>query len=292
VDPLPLERFARHLARKRAARSTRYAYLATARRFLAGTTRPLDAITGEEVAAYLAARRAAGADWRRERTHLRAFFAALVADGALARAPTDGLAFPARRAVPGRTLAEGAVRDLLRAVLPEDPAPLDLRDLAALELLYAVALRAAEVCAVRVTDLDLAQGTLRVRPVKRGRPRVLGLPPKALPALQRYQARGRPRLLDRRDADRSGARLLLTKNGRPLDPSALRRLVRRRAARVGLDAYPHAIRRSAATHLLRAGASVRAIQLLLGHRGLDVTHAYLALDRHDLRRAVDALDLG
>jgi len=85
---------------------------------------------------------------------------------------------------------------------------------------------------------------------------------------------------------------LLTRSGRPLLRTDVWRIVKRAATLARVGAYPHAFRRSLATYLMRAGASVTAVQELLGHRKLDTTAQYLSVDRRDLHEAVEALERG
>lgn len=279
------------------AASTRRLYLATARRFLTGLQVPLGQVSSGDVVTYLAAREEQRlALWRRELYHLRGFFRALVDTGLLAASPAEGLSVGSRRPVPHAALATETVSALLDAAAGEprrDGAVaqgLALRDRAALELLYGAGLRASEACAVQAVDLDLCAGALRVRPLKGGRQRTLPLPPASLPHMRRYQQDGRPLLVE---ADgRDEGRFLVSKSGRPLERSAVRCLVERVAARAGLHTYPHAIRRSVASHLVRDGAPVPLVQHLLGHRSLSSTARYVALDRADLRQAVERLERG
>lgn len=291
----PLRAFERALVARDLARSTRSLYVATARRFLEhlGET-DLGQATAADVLGYLTSRRDAGLTaWRREASHLRAFFRALVEAGLVTRDPTAGLHLPRHRPAPLGALTEDATRGLLEAALrPEADEgttawALGLRDRAALELLFATGLRATEVCAVLVVDLDLTARRLRVRPVKRGKQRDLPLPGAALSALRDYLVRGRPLLAGGRGQDRG--RFLLSARGRPLDRSGLGWLVRQVARRAGCHAYPHKLRRTLATALVRNGASVAVVEFLLGHHSLAATDAYLAVDLDDLRQAVDLL---
>ena len=195
-----------------------------------------------------------------------------------------------RPVAPGRALSLQGVSALLRAAsLPSRhhcAALLALRDRALLELLFATALRASESCAVLLVDLDLVGGALRVRPVKRGRPRTLPLPALTVRHLRAYLDQARPRLARH---GRDQGHLLLSLRGRPLHRSLVREIVVRAARRADLHAYPHMLRHSLATALLRAGVPVPAIQHLLGHHSLAATQHYLALDPHELRQAVDLL---
>lgn len=270
------------------------ALLRTARLFLAGLGRPLRALDASETRAFLAARAEVLAPSTHvdEASRLRGLLRALHDEG-LVRvdlAPSIVVAAPPR---PARLLlSPDTVRHLLATSLLAVPrqggVAAALRDRATLELLYGTGLRAAEVRAVRVVDVDLAGATLRVRAVKRGTDRTLPLPPATVEHLRRYLVDARPALVHR--ARRDPGHLLLTNTGTPLYRQAVWRLVGRVASKAGLRASPHAFRRALATHLVRAGASVPAVSELLGHARLDSSAAYVEVDREDLRRAVALLD--
>jgi site-specific recombinase XerD len=212
-------------------------------------------------------------------------------------APThrgDAAPGSAEEAHPGQGESAGADDDA--DSVPGTPVALSLveavalRDRALIELLYAVGLRASEAEAARVVDLDLAQGTLLCRRAKRGRSRVLPLPPACLPALARYLERGRPRLV-RAEVEDQG-HLFLSRRGRPLAyRGAVYGVVRRLARRAGVRAHPHAVRRATATHLARQGVNLGAIQALLGHVNVATTSIYLGVDPAELRAAVETLEV-
>ena len=161
---------------------------------------------------------------------------------------------------------------LLGSVSSADP--LGLRDRAMLELLYASHLRVSELCSVRLEGLDLEEGLIRVT----GKGNKTRLVPVGLPAqeaITHYLEIERPKLVSRR----SGAEVFLSARGRKLTPQRVWQLIKRYAARAGLEAnvYPHLFRHSFATHLL-AGADLRIIQELLGHADISTTQVYTHVD--------------
>lgn len=255
--------------------------------------RHLGWLTRADLARYLAQRAASvgASSVAQETSVLRHFLATLVDEGLIRRSAAGDLPVPrARKRVPV-LLSPNDIEALLAAASQgaRDRAWAGLRDRAALELLYGVGLRAAELRAAQVVDLDLEEGTLLVRRAKRGREKVLPVPPAARPHLRAYLADARPRLTHF-GGGRDQGRLILGSTGRPLSEHGVHRLVERVARRAGVRAHPHAIRRAVASHLVRAGASVLAVQSLLGHQRLDTTAIYVACDRDDLRAAVDLLD--
>jgi integrase/recombinase XerD len=177
------------------------------------------------------------------------------------------------------TLSADEVERLLDA--PAGAEPRDLRDRALLELLYGCGLRAAEACALHLRDVRLEAETVRVTG-KGGKQRVVPLGGAARAALERYLARGRPRLA----ADGGSGRLFLSVRGRPLAPSDVRRALQRALRRAGVaQRSPHALRHTFATHLLEGGADLRSIQDLLGHASVGTTQVYTHVSVRHLRKA-------
>jgi integrase/recombinase XerC len=235
----------------------------------------------------------------RELSTLRGLYATLIEAGLVAVDPTEGLSVSVgdsqRRLVlseetVGRLLAESSRPPAARRSA-EVCAALALRNRAAVELLYGLGLRAAEACGARLLDLDLSQRSLLARRVKGGPWQSLPLTAALVPHLERYVVKGRPALLAGQGGSCGGA-LLVGERGHALTPKHLQRLVARIAARAGAWAHPHALRRSVATHLVRRGASLPAVQRLLGHKSLDTTQRYVAVSADDLRAAVETLDRG
>jgi integrase/recombinase XerC len=155
-----------------------------------------------------------------------------------------------------------------------------LRDLAAVELLYATGIRVGELVGLDVDALDHSRRVVRVRG-KGDRERVV---PYGVPAAQRldeYLREGRPLLA--RDPRESA--LFLGRRGRRIDPRQVRSVVTELVGRVeGAPAIgPHGLRHSAATHLLDGGADLRSVQELLGHATLSTTQIYTHVSVERLR---------
>jgi integrase/recombinase XerC len=178
----------------------------------------------------------------------------------------------ARRHGRGRTTAE---RD--RAILDRDRAILD-RDRAILELLWASGLRVSEVAGLDVDDVELAEATVRVLG-KGSHERIVPFGRHAARALALYvEGRGAPR----------GA-LFVNARGRRLSVRSIHTIVRdaARAAGIVRRVSPHTLRHTFATHLLDAGADLRVIQELLGHRRLSTTQRYTHVSTDQLMRVYD-----
>jgi integrase/recombinase XerC len=156
-------------------------------------------------------------------------------------------------------------------------AALAIRDAAVLELLYATAIRVSELCELDAGGVDQARRTVRV--LGKGRKeRVVpvGLP--AMRAMARWEEEGRPVFA----SERSGTAFFLGARGGRLDPRSARRIVHA-ALQAVRSAGPHAIRHTAATHLLEGGADLRSVQEILGHASPATTQIYTHVSAERLR---------
>ena len=226
------------------------------------------------VRSWLGAGQALG--WTRATTARRAaaartFTAWAVRQQVLATDPAARLATPRRSRHLPRVLDEAEARRLCEgAEAAAGSGPTGLRDHALVELLYGTGARVGEAVGVDLGDVDRERQALRVTG-KGDKQRVvpLGLP--ALRAVDRYLLHGRPALegIDSRQA------LFLGRRGGRLDQRQAREAVARAARAAGLqDVHPHALRHSAATHVLDGGADLRCVQELLGHATLTSTEIY------------------
>ena len=211
--------------------------------------------------------------------------------GLFATDPARALPFPRLPRRLPRTLPRVDLNDALDQ-LAAAADPTAARDLAMLELTYSSGLRLSELLGLHRGDLDRGGRVLRVRGKGR-KERVTPVGERALAALDRYLAReGRttgardePLFVGRMRASgaRSGAAPVA------LSPRTVQRMVRRRLSEVagGLGVTPHALRHSFASHLLDAGADLRAIQELLGHASLASTQVYTHVSRSRLKQAYE-----
>jgi site-specific recombinase XerD len=205
----------------------------------------------------------------------RTFYRHLVERGDLDANPADLVATPKKDSYLPRVLKPGEVAAMLDRIPASSS--LDLRDRAMFELAYAAGVRAEELVNLDLDDIDPDAEELRVEG-KGGRTRVLPVGEHASRAVDRYLSRARPVL----DTGEHRA-LFLSKTGRRLSTSDVRRRLRLRARQAGVS--PHTLRHSFATHLLEGGADLRAIQELLGHASLSTTQQYTRVESRRLRRA-------
>lgn len=179
----------------------------------------------------------------------------------------------------GRTLpavaSQDGMRELLdvRAAAASDGDPVALRDHALLELLYGSGMRVSELCGLDIDDIDQDRSTARVLG-KGAKERVVPFGRPARHAIAAYVVRGRPVLVARATTTTPAA--FLGVRGARIGPRAVYTLVADALGPiVGTDAVgPHALRHSAATHLLDGGADLRAVQEILGHASLGTTQIY------------------
>lgn len=160
-----------------------------------------------------------------------------------------------------------------------------LRDRAIFETLYSTGLRRAELCALNLEDCDRASGTVRVNQGKGGKDRVVPIGKKALGALARYLARGRPKLKPR------GPALFVNMYGERMKPVLLYSLFKRYSRKLELDppVTPHLVRHAFATHLLENGAGVRHVQAMLGHARVGTTEIYTHASPQYLQKEIGRL---
>ena len=212
---------------------------------------------------------------------LRALFASQREHGRIAQNPADLVATPRRGSHLPRVLSARDAAGLLDGI--PATSKLELRDRALFELAYSCGLRAEEIVSLTNGDLDHDAEQLRVEGKGR-KTRILPVGEPAMAAVRLYLERARPALASPRS---SVDALFLSKSGRPLGTSDVRRRLRTWTARVGVAAgcSPHALRHSFATHLLDGGADLRTIQELLGHASVSSTQIYTRVESTRLRNA-------
>jgi integrase/recombinase XerC len=206
------------------------------------------------------------------------FFKFLLREELISRNPAALLPRPAALKLLPKSVDQQAITRLLDHKSKD---PLDLRDLAAMELLYGSGMRASELCTLRLRDLDLDRGQARV--LGKGRKeRITQVGTPAREALATWLA-VRPRFAK----PTSGDSVFLGKGGKHLTRQALATLVKKWVIRSGLPlrTSPHTLRHSFATHLVKNGADLRAVQEMLGHASIDTTQIYTGLDVEHLRTA-------
>ncbi len=158
--------------------------------------------------------------------------------------------------------------------------PLDLRDWAAAEMLYATGMRVGELVGVNLGDINLGERLVRVLG-KGGKERVIPFGVPAARAAREWLEQGRPMLVV---AFHPSEAWLLGRKGKRVDQRQVRESIHRLASSAGVaDIAPHGLRHSAATHLVQGGSDLRSVQEVLGHASLITTQRYTHVTADRLR---------
>jgi integrase/recombinase XerD len=250
-------------------------------RWLAQRDTPLVRTDRADLLAFIAARSAGGARPRstaRQLSSFRRFFRYLLREGVVRDDPTAQIAMPRiGRSLP-KSLTEAEVEALLMAPTVGDP--LGNRDRTMLEVLYATGLRVTELVSLKVSQVNVQQGVLRVLG-KGSRERLIPLGEEAVRWLGAFLAGPRAEIL----LDRTTDYLFPTRRGDRMTRQAFWHIIKRyaRKASVDNDLSPHTLRHAFATHLLNHGADLRVVQMLLGHSDLSTTQIYTHVARERMK---------
>lgn len=210
---------------------------------------------------------------------LRRFYRYCLREALLTTDPTEQIDSPKLpRALP-KSLNEDEVEALLKA--PDIHEPLGLRDRAMLEILYASGLRVSELVGLKVTEVSLSEGVIRVTG-KGSKTRLVPMGELAVEWISRYLRESRPEILQKRLSDS----LFVTQRGSAMTRQAFWYLIKRYALLAGISKplSPHVLRHAFATHLLNHGADLRVVQMLLGHSDISTTQIYTHVARERLKQ--------
>jgi integrase/recombinase XerC len=218
----------------------------------------------------------------RKLSAVRSFLAHAVREGRIEVSPATGVPTPKLPRHLPRDLSVDEVFRLLDRIDTKTPA--SIRDRAILELLYATGLRVGELVGLCIDDLDLRERVVRALG-KGNKERIVPFGRQAAEALSRWLDASR----ELRRKSPAPEALFLNLRGGALTDRSVRRILEQRLRDAAIQARvsPHALRHSFATHLLGAGADLRAIQELLGHASLSTTQRYTHVDTEALMRAYD-----
>ncbi|SFT83087.1 tyrosine recombinase XerD subunit [Kosakonia arachidis] len=179
-----------------------------------------------------------------------------------------------------KDLTEAQVERLLQAPVVDQP--LELRDKAMLEVLYATGLRVSELVGLTMSDISLRQGVLRVIG-KGNKERLVPLGENAVYWVENYLEHGRPWLLNGVSIDV----LFPSQRAQQMTRQTFWHRIKHYALLAGIDSEklsPHVLRHAFATHLLNHGADLRVVQMLLGHQDLSTTQIYTHVATERLRK--------
>ena len=172
--------------------------------------------------------------------------------------------------------------DSLATRVAEEETPLSKRDCAILELLYATGARVSELCGLDLDDIDYQRNTIRVLG-KGNKERTIPLGNPAMKAVDNWIKNARNEVA----TSASGRAVFLGSRGKRIDQRTVRTIVYQAlSALEGIERMgPHALRHSAATHLLEGGADLRTVQEILGHASLATTQIYTHVSTERLQKA-------
>jgi integrase/recombinase XerC len=218
----------------------------------------------------------------RKLSAVRSFLKYAVRSGEIDVSPAEGIPTPKQAKLLPKNLTVDEVFTLLDRITGDDVAA--RRDRALLEFLYATGLRVGELAALDLEDVDHASGLVRVLG-KGNKERIVPFGSKAKSSLFAWLSASEPL---RRNVKRANA-LFLNLRGTRLTDRSVRRILDRRMREAALLAHmsPHALRHTFATHMLGAGADLRAIQELLGHSSLSTTQRYTHVGVESLMAVYD-----
>lgn len=249
--------------------------------------RQIDHITIREFMASLYARRKKKTSIARKLATLRSFFKFLCREQILDRNPAQLVSSPRlEKKLPKHLTIEAVIRFI---ETPDTETVLGKRDRAILELLYATGMRVSELVQLNLTDLDFRHQSVRVRGKGR-KERIVPFGTKAREALEAYLSARGQLLAEAAQEECDPLALFLNYQGTRITTRSVGRLIHKYAklcADLSPDVSPHSLRHSFATHLLNAGADLRAIQELLGHARLSTTQQYTHVSTERLIEVYD-----
>ncbi|MEO0115658.1 MAG: site-specific tyrosine recombinase XerD [candidate division WOR-3 bacterium] len=285
-----LDRFANYLMIERSlAKSSTMCYITDVRQFFSnfkkGESVAIAKITSDDIRQYIATLNRLGlasASVARKVSSLKMFFRFLVSEKIANSDPSEGIALPKVKKKLPAVLTVEEIERIINSTQPADFGRTlkDLRAWAMFETLYATGVRVSELLALKVTDISLAEGFVRVMG-KGSKERVVPLGKLAIKALKEYLQIARPKLLKGKTSEY----LFLNNRGQRLSRMGFWKILKEylKKAKINKSVTPHTFRHSFATHLLEGGANLRAVQEMLGHANIVTTQIYTHLDRTYLK---------
>jgi integrase/recombinase XerD len=209
---------------------------------------------------------------------LRGFYRFLVQEKVLGHDPASLIDLPKTSLKLPHVLSVQEITHLLAAPDPQKPA--GLRDAAMLELLYAAGLRVSELITLKLQDINLEAGFVRIFG-KGSKERIVPIGLHAKDKIDLYLKTARAMLLKQIPSPY----LFVARAGKPMTRQGFWKLLRRYARQAGFKKKitPHSLRHSFASHLLEGGADLRAVQIMLGHVDISTTQIYTHVTREHLR---------
>ncbi len=214
---------------------------------------------------------------------IKSFSDFLVSEGVFRNDPTENISSPRVGKSLPKPLSVNEIEALLNE-LAKSSSPDAKRDRAMIELMYAGGMRVSELVSMNTGDVDLGEGFVRCFG-KGSKERRIPIHAKAIQAIKIYVEQARPQLL-RNEEEQA---LFLNHRGERLTRQGFWLILKAyvKSAGITTDVSPHTLRHSFATHMLRGGADLRAVQELLGHANITSTQIYTHLTSEHVHQAYD-----
>jgi integrase/recombinase XerD len=239
---------------------------------------PLEKASEADLFAFLAARRGRSSSAARLLSSLKRFYGWCLRERRIGADPTLKIDPPKRAPRFPKILSESDVEALLGA--PDVETPLGMRDRAMFEVLYASGLRVSELVGLKVFEVNLDAGVLRVLG-KGSKERLVPLGEEAVYWVKRFIVESRNLILKKKSSDF----LFVTGRGDRMTRQTFWQNIKRYGARAvpGKALSPHVLRHAFATHLINHGADLRVVQMLLGHADISTTQIYTHVARERMK---------
>ncbi len=251
--------------------------------FEALASTPLDKVEPQhirQVVARLHGKGLSGRSLARMLSAWRRFYHYLIRDHHFHHNPCTGIHVPKSPKKLPHALSPDEAAQLLA---PPAMDPLAIRDCAIFELFYSSGLRLAELAQLKIDDVDLMEGMVRVKG-KGGKMRIVPVGKVAIAALQQWMNHHKGMISPGVDA------LFLSRRGQAISPRTIGHRLKMQGIRQGIhkNVHPHILRHSCASHLLQSSGDLRAVQEMLGHAHITSTQVYTHLDFQHLSHVYDA----
>ncbi len=209
---------------------------------------------------------------------IRAFHQFLLREKVTMNDPTVHIETPKQDRRLPKVLSSEEVEALLSA--PHSSTPIDFRNKAMLELLYATGMRVSELCSLKLQDIHLTMGFVRCIG-KGNKERIIPIGQLANVALDKYLQHARDKLLKKKQHDH----LFVNHHGESISRQGFWKILKKisKTAKIEKELTPHTLRHSFATHLLENGADLRAVQEMLGHADISTTQIYTHVTKTRLK---------
>jgi len=214
----------------------------------------------------------------RKLTSLRMFFRFAIMRERLKTDPTQNIELPSTPKRLPKSLSPDDIEKLLSA---PDESSGGIRNKAMLELMYATGMRVSELIGIKTADINLSKGYL-ITMGKGSKERIIPIGQLAIEKITTYLRAVRPKLIKNNDR----AELFISRLGKPMSRQMFWQIIKKYSMKSGIKQVvsPHLLRHSFATHLLKGGADLRAVQMMLGHSSIATTEIYTHLDMSHLSK--------